>query len=135
MQAMGGVKGSQSVKMQYISMWVQKAHEQVAESLRSDAKKPIMTREEWKKYNETLPVPMENFPLSLLDASVNLRNAYVEDDTETPLQFVYEAAECRRFYTLENYFRQESVWRAAAEAMFRDGGCVEGSTGGEGSLD
>lgn len=67
--------------------------------------------------------------------NLNLRNEYDPDDGETPLQFVYEAAECRLFYTFENYLQQQTVWQAAAKAMFGDFGCVDGSTGGKGSLD
>lgn len=130
---MGGVKGSQSIDISFIPGWIDFAHERVAKSLRTS--NPIMSRQEWKKYNETLPIAMEEIPLHTLSGGVNLRNAYVESDTETPLQFVYEAAECRLFYTVENYLRQETVWSAAAQAMFANGTCVEGSTGGKGSLD
>ncbi|PLB45838.1 hypothetical protein P170DRAFT_364977 [Aspergillus steynii IBT 23096] len=133
MQAMGGVKGSQSIDIGFIYSWISTAHELVAKSLRGS--KPIMSRQEWKQYNETLPISAQDFPLHTIDGGLNLRNAYVQSDTETPLQFVYEAAECRLFYTLGNYLRQESVWSAAARAMFGNGTCVEGSTGGKGSLD
>ncbi|KAJ5156705.1 hypothetical protein N7492_009508 [Penicillium capsulatum] len=60
-------------------------------------------------------------------------SAYGPDDDTTPLQFVYKAADCRRFFTVENYFHQESVWQAAAEAMFGDGECVGESTKGKGN--
>ncbi|KAJ6151274.1 Peptidase S41 family protein [Penicillium chermesinum] len=101
MQGVGGVKGGQSLAVNYINAYIYQANEQIRNSANSSS--PILTQAEWKN--------------------------------ETPLQFVYEAAECRRFYTLENYMQQETVWQAAAKAMFGNGGCVKGSTNGKGSLD
>lgn len=81
----------------------------------------------WKRWNETVVPDPNNLSLSLNYAGFNLRNAYGRGDDTTPLQFVYEAADCRRFFTVDNYLRQETVWDAAAKAMFGDGECVEGS--------
>lgn len=64
------------------------------------------------------------------NASLNLRNNIRQDDTSrTPLQFVYEAADCRFFYTPAMYANQEAVWNKAYEMMWVNGTCVEGSTG------
>lgn len=61
--------------------------------------------------------------------SVNLRDQVRLDDP-VPLQFKYEAADCRLFYTLANAFNMSRLWRDAITAAFDDPSlCVEGSTG------
>lgn len=129
MQAIGGVKGGQSLQINYINGYIQQANRLIRDAANTSS--PLLSPEEWKKFNESSP---SLTPSLIWGGSVNLRNEYDPHDTQTPLQFVYEAAECRLFYTLENYLQQESVWRAAATAMFRGGACVEKSMDGMGSL-
>lgn len=63
-------------------------------------------------------------------ASVNVRNNIrYGDETVTPLQFVYEAADCRLFYTIESIFAQSEVWKAAYASTWGGGSCVADSTG------
>ncbi|KAK1961346.1 peptidase S41 family protein [Colletotrichum sublineola] len=63
-------------------------------------------------------------------AAFNLRDQLREDDTKTPLQFRYAAADCRLYYTLDNVYNMTALWRDAARAAFDDESlCVEGSTG------
>ncbi|KAJ5772405.1 Interphotoreceptor retinol-binding [Penicillium odoratum] len=129
MQGVGGVKGGQSLGIDYINGYIQQANTLIRNSANTSS--PLLTQAEWKKFNESSPSLEESFAWS---GNLNLRNEYDPVDDQTPLQFVYEAAECRLFYTLENYLQQETVWQAAAKAMFGSFGCVNGSTGGEGSL-
>lgn len=69
------------------------------------------------------------------DARVNIRNNIREgDESLTPLQFVYEAADCRLFYTAPMYAKQSLVWSAAYNAHWGNGTCVPGSTGQPSSL-
>jgi hypothetical protein len=130
MQGVGGVKGGQSLGVDYINGYIQQANTLIRNSANTSS--PLLTQAEWKKFNESSPSLADTFAWS---GNLNLRNEYDPDDDETPLQFVYEAAECRLFYTLDNYLQQETVWQAAATAMFGTFGCVNGSTGGTGSLD
>lgn len=51
-----------------------------------------------------------------------------DDETHTPLQFVYEAADCRLFYTRETLLHPEALWKAAWTANSDRTKCVEGST-------
>ncbi|KAG8531657.1 uncharacterized protein KY384_003288 [Bacidia gigantensis] len=52
------------------------------------------------------------------------------DTSNTPLQFQYEPADCRLFYTKDMILDQSKVWFAAAKVASRDyGACVKGSTG------
>lgn len=48
------------------------------------------------------------------------------DTSETPLQFVYEAAECRIWYTPQMIFNVTQVWEAAARTKWGDGKCNAG---------
>ena len=65
-----------------------------------------------------------------VSATVNFRNNIrKDDDSETPLQFVYEAADCRFFYTAPMYSKQELVWDQTYSLAWGDGTCVTGSTG------
>jgi len=50
------------------------------------------------------------------------------DKTGTPLQYIYEAADCKIFYTQATWLGQEAAWKAAFDAFQDDSKCVEGST-------
>jgi hypothetical protein len=130
MQGVGGVKGGQSLGINYINGYISQANQLIQKWANTST--PLLTSAEWQKFKESSPSLTPSFAWS---GSVNLRNEYDPDDDQTPLQFVYEAAECRLFYTIENYLQRETVWQAAAKSMFGDGGCVKGSTGGDGSLE
>ncbi|KAM3423555.1 hypothetical protein BST61_g982 [Cercospora zeina] len=68
--------------------------------------------------------------LASLLASINFRNTIREGDSSvTPLQYVYDAASCRLFYTAAMYGSQELLWERVYEAAWEDGSCVAGSTG------
>ncbi|KAJ5166173.1 Interphotoreceptor retinol-binding [Penicillium canariense] len=129
MQGVGGVKGGQSLGIGYINGYIYQANQLIQNT--SGTSSPLLTPAEWKAFNDSSPSMDPSFAWS---GNVNLRNEYDPDDDQTPLQFVYEAAECRRFYTIENYLQQETVWQAAAKSMFGEAGCVKGSTNGKGSL-
>lgn len=67
--------------------------------------------------------------------SVNLGNAIVKgDETLTPLQFVYEAADCRVWWRPEHFFDVQTLWALVAGTAFglndteKWSACVEGST-------
>lgn len=62
-------------------------------------------------------------------ASINLRDQ-VRQDQNVPLQFLYEAANCRIFYTPQTWYNYSALWRYAADAIWTDSElCVQGSTG------
>lgn len=73
----------------------------------------------------------------LSKAGVNYRdNIRKGDTTNTPLQFVYEAADCRLFYTRERYVDVRELWRDVGLTQWGEGAsngtsplCVRGSTG------
>lgn len=61
--------------------------------------------------------------------AVNGKNAFSPHDSQTPLQFLYQAANCRFFYTAEMIYGPVSVWKRAVDATWTDPArfCVEGS--------
>lgn len=62
-------------------------------------------------------------------ASFNIRDQ-VRKGESTPLQFVYEAANCRIFYTKDTVYNYGNLWRYAANAIWtKPELCVQGSTG------
>lgn len=62
-------------------------------------------------------------------AGFNLRDQMRPDGT-TPLQFLYEAANCRIYFTLANVYNYTRLWQDAASAIWNDTSlCVVGSTG------
>ena len=56
-------------------------------------------------------------------------NVRLDDETDTPLQFVYQAADCRLFFTPEMITDGTVAWKAAARVMTGDyEACVRDST-------
>ncbi|KAJ0158797.1 hypothetical protein CTA2_10899 [Colletotrichum tanaceti] len=56
------------------------------------------------------------------------------DKTATPLQYIYEAADCRIFYTAESYADPVEAWKQVWSAFLNNSRCVEGSTGDKSSI-
>ncbi|KAF2035474.1 hypothetical protein EK21DRAFT_107000 [Setomelanomma holmii] len=56
------------------------------------------------------------------------------DKTATPLQFIYEASDCRVFYTADSYSDPDLAWKQAWDALSDDSKCVSGSTGHKSSI-
>jgi hypothetical protein len=62
--------------------------------------------------------------------NVNFQNNIRKGDASaTPLMFVYEAANCRFFYTPQMITDQSLVWKMAYDVMWGSGTCVKDSTG------
>ncbi|OCK81559.1 hypothetical protein K432DRAFT_434049 [Lepidopterella palustris CBS 459.81] len=68
-------------------------------------------------------------------SAINLRDNIREGDTtNTPLEFVYEAADCKLFYTAGMVNDVSLVWKAAVDSEWSGKGCVDGSTGDKSSI-
>lgn len=128
MQIMGGVRGAQSASFELIEDFVGLASTVLNGTDKSDLPDGFI-----ETTNQTWPTPLANFPLKLSGLNVNLRNAYQDDNSDLPLQFEYQAADCRLFYTYDNTMDPSTTWTSAKDAIWGDGGCVDGSTGGRGS--
>ncbi|KAK7564172.1 hypothetical protein IWX49DRAFT_498998 [Phyllosticta citricarpa] len=63
-----------------------------------------------------------------LAAAINYRdNLRPGDDSQTPLQFVNEPAECRMWYTAPMLFDPTVTWRGVYDVMWGKGQCVKDS--------
>lgn len=63
------------------------------------------------------------------NAGITIRNQVREGD-DTPLQFLFQAADCRIFYTLKNVYNMTQLWYDAVKATWDDTSlCVKNSTG------
>ncbi|KAH6716726.1 peptidase S41 family protein [Leptodontidium sp. MPI-SDFR-AT-0119] len=61
--------------------------------------------------------------------AVNGKNAFSATDSQTPLQFLMQPANCRIFYTAQMLSSPELVWKRTVDATWTDPNqfCVEGS--------
>lgn len=116
-QAIGGVKGTNSFPMSYIlsSVLIPFTYEYIHS-------REFYQNTELGAYNDLV--------LSRTVSSVtNARDGYREGDKEnTPLQFVYEKADCRIYYTPAMAVDQVAAWKTYADAAFNGvERCVAGS--------
>lgn len=71
---------------------------------------------------EIAPPSNEASPLSGLNTlSINFLCVYHADRPDMPVQFIYEPADYRLFYTPENLVDPATAWIAAARAHWGDG--------------
>lgn len=76
-----------------------------------------------------LPNRTANQDVWVTFASVNLRDQ-IRKGENVPLQFVYEAADCRIFYTPQTWYNYTALWQYAADAIWTNPAlCVQGSAG------
>ncbi|KAI9831923.1 MAG: hypothetical protein M1819_004645 [Sarea resinae] len=130
MQGVGGVKGANDYSFALI--W-----EYIATALSTATSTQLATWNKGEIGNFTTHTDYAmNRSYDYSAPGVNVRdNIRVNDSAQTPLQFVYEAADCRLFYTPAMTVDVTALWRAAADAMWNAGqGCVNGSTGSNSSL-
>jgi hypothetical protein len=116
-QAIGGVKGVNNYAFGYIQNIAQTAV-RYDRSLNSS----ILKRD---YYND---VPFAR----AYSAGVNNRDGLRRNDTSgVALQFVYEEADCRLYYTPEMTVDITAVWKSAADAQWGNGKCVSGGGYGQ----
>jgi hypothetical protein len=117
-QAIGGVKGVNNYAFSYIQNAAQTA----------------------VKYNPSLNTSIlkqdyyNDLPFTRgLSYGVNNRDGLRRNDTSgIALQFIYEAANCRLYYTPEMTVDITALWKAAADAQWGNSGkCVSGGTYGQ----
>ncbi|KAI1429011.1 hypothetical protein F5Y12DRAFT_587761 [Xylaria sp. FL1777] len=129
MQVMGGVRGAQSLALSDLDTELSAAVARVNDD------PSLFTQAQVNLADEVWPKSLQDLPLFVSGGGVNLRNAYQEGADHLPLQFDYQASDCRLFYTAQNLADPASTWADAKAAIWGDGGCVSNSTGGKGSLE
>lgn len=161
MQAVGGVKGGQYWSLKTIYRHISRAVELAVGNSAILTEEELQRLKELAPVDPdpvlgAAAVGDNGFPLRMGwkgEGGVNFRDLYYldddgdeEDDSKegkgkgkgmnigtVPAQFIYEPAECRRFFTVEMMFRPARMWEVAREVMFGGGECVEGSKTGSGS--
>ncbi|KIV95950.1 hypothetical protein, variant [Exophiala mesophila] len=140
MQYVGGVKGSEIVYLgnllPFVSMLYGNAPSEVIEAADKTGLKTLHELGNYTLYRSADPV-------SSTFASINYQNFIGQfDSSYTPMQFVYEAADCRLWYSVDMAFDITTIWQRAASEAFAIGpnstdvfaGCLEGSTNAPSSL-
>jgi Peptidase family S41 len=76
-----------------------------------------------------LPNRTEENDVYITFASINLRDQ-IRVGGQTPLQFAYDAADCRLWYTPQTVYNYSALWNSAADAIWNKPSlCIAGSTG------
>ena len=126
MQALGSTKGEMTGGSGVLWTTFQVAIEVATNATRDGH--PVLSDTQLARLKELSPPPMDNLPLTGLDSiSVNLLNGYRPGQDHMPLQFIYEPADFRLFYTAKNIIWPSTAWAAAANAFWGNGPCVRGS--------
>ncbi|KAJ4244181.1 hypothetical protein NW762_014562 [Fusarium torreyae] len=127
MQAMGGTKGL----LKTLNADLARHFDTYAENIDNSTSLKIL-----EDAKDSIP-SIEDPPLLPLiegnaGGAVNGRNGHTADGLDDyPLQFRYEAANCRLFYTQRMTRNVTEVWRMAAGVAWGNGTCVEGSSTGQ----
>ena len=108
MQAIGGVRGAQEYGVFDLG----------ADIARAVAGAPQMAS----------LLPSNKTYLNVTGGSFNLRDQ-IRQNESFPLQFAYEPADCRIFFTPDTFNNYTNLWLYAANVMWGNGSCVQGSTG------
>ena len=133
MSALGGVRGAQHWTLSLISKYISAARQLVANSPGHDGS--LLTVDELSRFEQLAPPSIEKMALRVdrhRQSGINFRNAYAEGNDNTPLQFAYESADCRLFYTAKNVVHPATTWEVAARVMFKGAPCVHGSVNATG---
>lgn len=73
-------------------------------------------------------LPNRDVDFYITYAGFNIKDA-VRPQSEIPLQFAYEPADCRIFYTVNTVYNQENLWNYVIDAIWRNPSlCIAGST-------
>ncbi|KAL9949451.1 hypothetical protein D7B24_003819 [Verticillium nonalfalfae] len=116
MQAVGGTKGGPILTLD----WGKAIFPDIA----SEERPPSDLRT--APFSEVGP-PLAGPPPEMI--VVNSANVHLHDDDDAaPLQFVYEAANCRLFYTWETLTNLTNLWEAVSDVKWDGASCVSGST-------
>ncbi|KAI1781219.1 hypothetical protein F4818DRAFT_398389 [Hypoxylon cercidicola] len=124
MQSVGGVEGSQVLTFSEISNLSATAIGLVSD----EAQAKQLLAGELGVLAEGYAIRRATDPVGS-PGTINFRNAFAPSDSKTPLQFLYEPANCRFFYTPQMIKSPELVWKYAVNAKWTDPArfCVQGS--------
>lgn len=128
MQGVAGSKGAQVLTYSTIADYITRLPNATAAYLHKDKTLPAYPPAEY------IPNILDDPPLGSADTffthgRFNLRNAmHKEDETSTPLQFQYEASNCRLFYTKNDMYDVSGLWKRVEKVVWGGKSCVEDSS-------
>lgn len=122
-QAIGGVKGTNDLP--YINIFYNFAE------VYASSNASLQSSWESSVINQYTALPF----YASTNVVINARNGYAQGDTsQTPLQFVYEPADCRILYTPAMVVDETAVWKTVADSAWGGGAgnaCVAGGLSSE----
>ncbi|KAE9975034.1 hypothetical protein EG328_003510 [Venturia inaequalis] len=117
-QAVGGTKGTNNYPWNYIFSLVKSVYNYSTPAQQTTYDGTVLAT-----YNSVLP-----FARAVGSPNVNARDGIRKNDTtNTPLQFRYEEADCRLYFTPEMTVDVTAVWKAAVDVKWGEKECVAGS--------
>jgi hypothetical protein len=128
MQGVAGSKGAQVMTYNNIADYIAQLPNATAAYLKNDKAIPNYPPAEYIPNIEVDP-PLGTKSSFLDGGRFNLRNnMHKGDDTSTPLQFIYEASNCRLFYKKEEIYSIVGLWDRVEKVVWGNGTCVKGSS-------
>ncbi|KAJ5613026.1 peptidase S41 family protein [Penicillium lagena] len=120
MQAIGGTKGEEDISSGMLPLLYQEALDAATNATQEG--NPTLTDAQPKRLKEITLAANEQGPLTGLETiSVNFLNGYRPGQEHMPLQFIYEPADYRLFYTWETLSHLATAWAAAARTVWGNG--------------
>ncbi|KAF7948805.1 hypothetical protein EAE96_007993 [Botrytis aclada] len=127
-QGVGGSKGAQVLTYNGIASHLEALPDAQAAYLQKGLELPDYPAPEYIP-NIKGNVPLGSKSKLMSGGRFNLRNNMHDDDeTFTPLQFQYEAANCRLFYTKNDIYDITGLWMRVQSVVWRGQPCVSSST-------
>jgi hypothetical protein len=127
MQAVGATKGGERWSLDKAYRYIIHAYN-IAQNANYN-NTSILSREELTRFESLLPPDPKSFSIRFNRQSrggLNFRSAFRIQIDDVPLQFINDYADCRLFYTIENYLHPPSSWRAAASHGFSESlSCIQ----------
>lgn len=135
MQGVSGTRGSNVARWSGISDISEQIRSMLS-SNRLDSLVVDMLNSALQEFTQSdidgLPTPLSSSPWRL-DGTVNILDEIRSSAPDDPLQFVYQASDCRLFYTGAMIRDISELWKTAAKFLDGDTSvCVPGSTDGPG---
>ncbi|KAF2810488.1 uncharacterized protein BDZ99DRAFT_498614 [Mytilinidion resinicola] len=127
MQALGGTKGGEVIS----TVQVQKYGEIMLEATKLLGATTLSGTVIEKLANTNQALVRIGDGQSCIQTQDEIRKG---DDTEAPLQYTYEAADCRLWLTSEMLFNPTAAWEAVWSAHTNNSLCVKNSTGDKSSI-
>jgi hypothetical protein len=125
MQSIGGTKGGG------LGNWgdISSIYNRVQEKIQGE---PIPEGLNLSQYSVRFP-PIGGNSYNL--HTINTQSQHqAKDPSGIPVQFLYEAAHCRLFYTWDTLTNMEKLWEVIAEVKWGNGACVDKSTTDESNI-